>query len=67
MSDRISIVLKGFTELTSEERIAFVKELNEYIVADYQRKVVLNEGFEKRATLSLGPINSDGCPCCGRK
>ncbi len=63
---KIALVLRGFTSLSSTEQRQFVKQLNEYISAQESQRRALKEGFEKRASLSLGPLDPGGCPCCGR-
>ena len=62
--DKVSVVLRGYTKLSAEEQAQFILQINEYIKA--QDKQLLCEGIQKRANFSIGPVNSSGCPCCGR-
>lgn len=64
--DKIALVLRGFTNLSSGDQLTFINQLNEYLRAESEKKRSLREGFEKRAQFSLGPLDSGGCPCCGR-
>ncbi len=65
-NDKVALVLQGYTNLSANEQTQFISQLNEYIRAQEQQKRILREGFEKRSQLSLGPLDSGGCPCCGR-
>ena len=55
-------VIRGYSELSYDER----KEVREFI-EKYEK-----EEFENRKPLirslseSLGPLDTDTCPCCGR-
>jgi hypothetical protein len=62
MNEKIYKVVKGYSELEYSER----KEVRDFI-EQYERK-----GFEDRKPLikslsdSVGPIDQNSCPCCGR-
>ena len=63
---KVTIVLNGYLSLDPAERREFIKELNAYIEAKVDRKRSLQEDIEKRASMSLGPLESSRCPCCHR-
>lgn len=62
MNEKTYKVIKGYSELSSSER----KEVRDFI-EKYERKE-----FEDRNPLikslseSVGPIDQNSCPCCGR-
>lgn len=60
-------VLRGFSELSYEERVEALKLFNEYQRdVDLKKRKALLESNAKKAGLDLGPTNQGGCPCCGR-
>ncbi len=64
---RMVRVLKGFSELTYEERSEVFRQIKEFqdnIDVPVRNRIV--ENFSKKAGVDLGPTNSGGCPCCGR-
>lgn len=67
MTDKTKLVLKGFFDLSDDERSEFIDELNKYLKSPTpQQKRLLREGIEKSAEkIVLGPLDGS-CPCCGR-
>jgi hypothetical protein len=65
-SEKVSVVMRGFLNLSINERNEFIEEINNYIKAEENKKKTLKEGFDKKACLSLGPLKQSGCPCCGK-
>jgi len=62
-SDR---VVAGYIRLSSDDQNTVITEINNYNKQDIAKKRDLKISFEKRAGISLGPLDSGGCPCCGR-
>lgn len=55
-------VIKGYSELTYDER----REVREFI-EKYERKDYDDRKPEIRSLCeSVGPLDSGACPCCGR-
>jgi thymidine kinase len=65
MNENVARVLRGFLNLTTDEKAEFIRELNRYqgLQYDFQQKAFM-EQVETRAD-SVGPKNSI-CSCCGR-
>lgn len=57
-------VLKGFAELTSEEKRIFREELIRH--NNSYDKDTIEKGWRSGVRLDVGPTNTDSCPCCGR-
>ncbi len=55
-------VIKGYSELTYGER----KEVRDFIEKYEENEFSQREPIIKSLTESLGPLDSDSCPCCGR-
>lgn len=65
-SEKVSIVLRGFINLSIDEKNEFLAEVGNYIKAEESKKKTLKEGVDKKACYSLGPLKQSGCPCCGK-
>ena len=61
---KILKTLKGFTNLSIDERTEFIKYLNEFQRASYFERQEKSNTIEKR--LNVGPTGNDHCPCCGK-
>ncbi|MFK5922526.1 MAG: hypothetical protein QM496_10135 [Verrucomicrobiota bacterium] len=66
MNEKQAKVYVGFTNLSIVEQVQALKEMQAYYDANLSDQKVLEESFAKRAGVDLGPMNSGGCPCCGR-
>lgn len=55
-------VVKGYTELSYSERKEVRDFIEKYEREDYDKKGPLI----KSLTESLGPLDNNTCPCCGR-
>ena len=66
MSRETDRVIAGFMRLSSSDQNIVVQQINEYLEKDHSGKRELQESFERRAGLDLGPLNQGRCPCCGR-
>jgi len=62
MNERIKKVLGGYANLTTNERAEFKKAMIDFDGKGYLEQKGLSETFNK----SLGPLDSNPCPCCGR-
>ncbi len=62
MNDNIRKVLRGYVNLTEDEK----KEV-EKILGFPDRDTMIRQGYVDRATkeFTLGPVHG-GCPCCGK-
>jgi len=60
-------VVAGYSKLTAQDRSEVLAEINRLNNSTGRDKQVLEESFAKRAGIDPGPINNDGCPCCGRR
>lgn len=62
MNKKTYKVIKGYSELSYSER----KEVREFIEKfekeDFDDRKPLIKGLSE----SVGPLDSDNCPCCGR-
>lgn len=59
-------VLNGFSELSSEEKQIFIKELNEYLNLSSFGQNEIERNFKIKLQSNLGPTNDRNCPCCGK-
>lgn len=66
MTDKVKIVLKGFSELTETEKQEFIEEVRKYINKNYIEKGIMNENLGDDVRRILGPTSSNHCPCCGK-
>ena len=55
-------VIKGYSELSYEER----KEVRSFIENYEQESFDRRKPIIKSLTESLGPLDTNSCPCCGR-
>lgn len=66
MSREANQVLAGFFRLSTDEQQEIFKQISEYMKqVQYQQKI-LKEDFVRKSGISLGPLGTGGCPCCGR-
>ncbi len=65
--NNIEKVLKGYFNLSNEDRRILVSEMNKYIVDESagKKKYFSESSIIKSADEILGPRGS-GCPCCGK-
>jgi len=66
MSKQSDQVTLGFMRLTAAERDEVFRKITEFQKTADIRKSFVTENFKIRSGLDLGPINNDGCRCCGR-
>lgn len=66
MSKQSDQVVFGFMRLTAAERLDATTKLNEFIHTPELRKSQISESFRVQAGLDLGPMNQNGCRCCGK-
>lgn len=60
LSAEAKVVLRGYAELSAEDKSAFVDALNEYNRAPGEQKRTIKEGWV------LGPSSPSRCPLCGK-
>jgi hypothetical protein len=60
-------VIAGYSKLSALDKMEVVTEINRLNNASATDKQILDENFSKRAGIDPGPINTDGCPCCGKR
>jgi hypothetical protein len=68
MERKVALVLKGFTELTPQQRQEVLKELGKIQTGGMQEQLVrksIGDSIQGSTTMTLGP-SPTGCPCCGR-
>lgn len=65
MNKRTKLVFAGFIELTTSERNELIDEMNKFVKMEYKERSALAEEY-KSLKVSLGPISTETCPCCGR-
>lgn len=65
MNKKVELVYKGFLTLSAAERDELIKAINTYINSTYKERSDLEEVYKTRR-ITLGPLPSDTCPCCGR-
>ena len=66
MSKHSDQVVLGFMRLTPVERSEALEKIHNFINTPDLRKSQLSESFRIQAGLDLGPLNQNGCRCCGR-
>lgn len=68
MTNKTKLALRGFFDLSQSERQEFIDKVNEFLKSpDADERRLLREGIEKQAEkIMTGPLDSGGCPCCGR-
>ena len=63
MNKKTFRVIKGYSELSYEERKEIRELIERYEKTKFEeRKIVI-----KALNESVGPLDSDNCPCCGRQ
>ncbi len=62
MNEKIFKVIKGYSELSYTER----KEVRELIEKYEAKEFDDRKPLIKSLSESVGPIDQDSCPCCGR-
>lgn len=66
MTDKATLVMTGFLQLTDTDKLEVAEEITKYYKASFLERQVKGKSFhEKRAAVVLGPT-SGSCPCCGR-
>lgn len=65
MRDDAKVVLAGYTKLLYEDRKAVREEIEKFEHAEPTERRSIQESFEEKASIVLGPVGSK-CPCCGR-
>lgn len=66
MSRETNQVLAGFFRLSNAEQQEIFKQISEYMKQGQSLQKVLKEDFVRKSGISLGPLSTGGCPCCGR-
>lgn len=64
-NEDVLVVLNGFINLSTNQRVQFFNLLNNYNESEASRKLLLEAGFRKAAA-STGPLGNNRCKCCGR-
>ena len=62
MDEKVYRVIKGYSELSYEQRREVREQIEKFEREEFGKRKLLIESLQK----SLGPINQDICPCCGR-
>jgi len=66
MTDRTKFVLQGFIQLTNDEKIELVNQINGYYKSNSLGQEHFCESIHKSInSIVLGPLG-EKCPCCGR-
>ncbi|MDF2532199.1 MAG: hypothetical protein K0Q65_1780 [Clostridia bacterium] len=65
MKEKVKVVIKGFINLTQEERQEFIAEVNKFINGTSMEKTAFQKSLNESYSIDLGPT-SGGCPCCGK-
>jgi hypothetical protein len=66
MDPDVARVLRGYTSLTTAQRSAFVRHVNEYNEGtSAAQERIIREAINKSQRMDVGPT-SGSCPCCGR-
>jgi len=65
MNKKTELVFKGFLELSASEESDFFEAMNDYLKKNTKERIELAEVY-KSTRLTLGPLSSETCPCCGR-
>jgi hypothetical protein len=66
MTDKVKMVMLGFTQLSSNEQDEFIREMNSYQNKNYLQKGLINESLSGEVRRVLGPTSTAICPSCGR-
>lgn len=64
MTSNVKKVLKGYIQLTESERTELLQEIEKYIKATFSERTIIENRVSD--AVSLGPLSSGACPCCGR-
>ena len=59
-------ILALFVNLPGEERKEAVSELAKFLASDASAQQNISESMKKQAGVPLGPMDSGGCPYCGK-
>ena len=65
MNKKTELVFKGFLELSTSEESDLIEAMNDYLKKNTKERNELAEVYKSRR-VTLGPLSSDTCPCCGR-
>lgn len=68
MERKVALVLKGFTELSPQQRQEVLQELGKIQTGGMQEQLVrksIGDSIQSSTTMTFGPAPT-GCPCCGR-
>jgi hypothetical protein len=65
MNNKTKMVFAGFLELADSDKSELIHAINEYYEEYRQSGGSLKE-FSELKRVTLGPLSSDSCPCCGR-
>lgn len=64
MTSNVKKVLKGYLRLTESERTELLQEIEKHRQATFSERTIIEKGISD--AVSLGPLSSGACPCCGR-
>lgn len=64
MTEKAKKVVKGFTELTEDDRKEVLEFLKKYMQGDYFEKFKMFNNLNESRTVGVTSQNS--CPCCGK-
>ena len=62
MNEKVFKVIRGYSELGYSER----KEVRDFIKNYEEKEFEDRKPLIKSLSESVGPIDQDNCPCCGR-
>ncbi len=65
MNTKSRHVLKGWLELSSDERQWVAKEINDSNEKTTSEKDILKKSLNENLGITFGPLEN-GCPCCGK-
>jgi hypothetical protein len=65
VSPAVARVLRGYSQLSSEEQDEFITSINSYNRADYSTKTAFRRRYDEILRVDVGPV-SGVCGCCGR-
>ncbi len=66
MTNNSTLVLNAFLKLSESEKQEVLTEIENYKRKDWFEKGRMNEDLQERTKRIMGPVNSGGCPICGR-
>lgn len=62
MNKKTFKVLKGYSELSFEERKEIREQIEKYDSTAYEKRDTIIKALNE----SVGPLDTNSCPCCGK-